>query len=122
MIYEKSNLKIASDFKVKEIQKDEYNIDLIINVEYRCVNLYFMDFPRYLNSRVQFPNVKSVLIRFCTIEDNNICTMHFLGDSGIHSTIANFEIDYSETYIEIEDKEFSVDVRLGVKNLFSSKV
>ena len=120
MIYEKSNLKIASDFKVKEIQKDEYNIDLIINLEYRCVNLYFMELPKYINSRVQFPNVKSVLIRFCTIEDKNICTIHFLANSGIHSTIANFEIDYSETYIEVEDKEFSVDVRLGVKKSFSS--
>ena len=115
MIYEKSNLKIESDFKVKEIQKDEYNIDLIVNLEYRCVNLYFIDFPKYLNSRVQFPKVKSILIRFCTSEGNDICTIHFLSDSGIHSTIANFEIDYSETYIEVEDKEFSVDVRFGVQ-------
>ena len=115
MIYEKSNLKIASDFKVTEIQKDEYNIDLIIKVEDRCINLHFHSFPKYIKSRVQFPSVKSILIRFCTMEDNNICTIHFLGDSGIHSTIANFEIDYNETYIELKDKEFSVDVELGLK-------
>jgi hypothetical protein len=110
MIYKKSNLKIASDFEVKEIQKDEYNVDLIIPIGYRCVNLHFDNLPRYINSRVQFPSVKSILIRFCTIEDNNICTIHFLSDSGIHSTMANFEIDYSETNIEVRDKEFFVDI------------
>lgn len=115
MIYEKSNLKIASDFKVKEIQKDEYSVDLIIRIDDRCVNLCFDSFPKYMTSRMQFPCVKSILIRFCTMEDNNICTLHFLADSGIHSTMANFEMEYSETYIEIKDKEFSVDVTMGVE-------
>ena len=120
MIYKKSNLKIASDFEVKEIQKDEYNVDLIIPLEYRCVNLYFDNFPKYINSRVQFPSVKSILIRFCTKEDNNICTIHFLSDSGIHSTMANFEMDYSETYIEVRDKEFFIDMKMSVEKSFSS--
>jgi hypothetical protein len=113
MIYEKSNLKIVSDFEIKEIQKDEYNIDLIIPIEYRCVNLYFDNFSKYINSRVQFPKVKSILIRFCTTEDNNICTIHFLSDSGIHSTIANFEIDYSEIDMEVRDKEFFVEMKMN---------
>ena len=112
MIYERSNLKIVSDLKVREIQKDEYNVDLIIPIEYRCVNLYFDNFSKCINSRVQFPSVKSMLIRFCIIEDNNICTIHFLSDSGIHSTMANFEMDYSETCIEVRDKEFSVDMEM----------
>ena len=117
MIYEKSNLKIATDFAVKEIQKDEYNVDLVIPIDYRCVNLYFDNFSKYINSRVQFPSVKSILIRFCTIEDNNICTIHFLSDSGIHSTMANFEMDYSETYIEVRDKEFFVDMKMDAKEI-----
>ncbi|MBU3093055.1 hypothetical protein KPL35_13345 [Clostridium sp. CF011] len=112
MIYEKSNLKIIGDFAVKEIQKDEYNVDLIIEVEYRCVNLYFENLPKYIKSRIQFPSVKSIFIRFCNIEDNNICTVHFLSDSGIYSTMANFEIDYSEIYIEVTDKEFFVELKI----------
>lgn len=110
MIYEKNKLKVDSDFKIREIEKDEYNIDLIIPLEYRCVNLYFTDFPKCISSRVQFPSVKSILIRFCIIEDNNICTIHFLSDSGIHSTLANFEMDFSEIYIEVKDREFFVDM------------
>lgn len=112
MIYEKSNLKIIRDFAVKEIQKDEYNVDLIIEVEYRCLNLYFDNMPKYIRSRMQFPSVKSILIRFCNIEDNNICTVHFLSDSGIHSTMANFEIDYNEIYMEVTDKEFFVELKI----------
>ena len=120
MIYEKSDLKIVSDFKVKEIQKDEYNVDIIISVEHRCVNLYFDNFPKCINSRIQFPSVKSILIRFCTIEDNNLCTIHFLNDSGLHSTLANFEMDYSETYIEVKDREFFVDMRMSAEEIHYS--
>ncbi|MCB2290970.1 hypothetical protein LGK97_14585 [Clostridium sp. CS001] len=116
MVYEKSNLNVLSDFEIMELQKDEHSVDLIIKVEYRCINLDFDNAPKYINSRIQFPSVKSILIRFCTIEDNNLCTIHFLSDSGIHSTIANFEVDYSETYIEVKDREFSVDVKIGLKN------
>lgn len=112
MIYDKSNLKIDSDFQVKEMKKEIDDIDLIIPVDNRCVNLYLYDSPKYVISRIQFPTVKSILIRFCTIEDNNICTIHFLSDSGIHSTMANFEMDYSETYIKIKDNEFFVDIKM----------
>jgi hypothetical protein len=115
MVYEKTELKIDSDFKVREILKDDYNIDLIIQLEDRCLNLYFAEFPKCINSRVQFPSVKSILIRFCTIEDNNICTIHFLSDSGIYSTIANFEMDYSDTYIEVKEREFFVDMKMHYK-------
>ncbi|MBU3129161.1 hypothetical protein LGL55_08940 [Clostridium tagluense] len=122
MIYEKSNLKIESDFEVREIQKDEHNVDLIVPIGNRCVNLYLHNAPKYMKSRVQFPSVKSILIRFCTIEDNNTCTLHFLSDSGIHSTMANFEMDYSETYIEVRNTEYFVDMKMleeeigGIRN------
>jgi len=112
MIYEKNNLNIASDFGVREIKKDEYNFDLIIPIDFRCVNMYLHNAPQYMKSRVQFPSVKSILVRVCIIEDNNICTVHFLSDSGIHSTMANFEIDYSETYMEIRDSEFFVEMKI----------
>ena len=115
MIYEKSNLKIDSDFEVREIQKEEDNLDLIIPIENRCVNLNLHNIPKYIKSRVQFPSVKSILIRFCILKDNNICTVHFLSDSDVHSTMANFEFDYSETYIKIKDKEIFVDMKIHSK-------
>jgi len=121
MDYEKGSFKIKSDFEVNRIQKDEYNVDLLILVEYRCVNLYLGNLPIYMDSRIQFTSVKSILIRFCTLEDNNICTIHFLSDSGIHSTMANFEINYSETYIEICNKEFFVEMKIVGKKIIVKK-
>jgi len=112
MGYEKGNLKINTDFEVKEIQKDECNVDLLILVENRCLNLYLDSLPDYINSRIQFTSVKSILIRFCILQDNNICTIHLLSDDGIYSTMTNFEINYSKTYIEVVSKEFSVDMRI----------
>jgi hypothetical protein len=112
MNYVKSNLKVLSDFEIKEINKDEHNIDLIINLEQRCVNLYFDNLPGYIKSRIQFPSVKSVFIRFSSKGNNNICTLHFLSDSGIHSTMANFEIDYSSKVIEVFNQEFFVDIKI----------
>lgn len=112
MVYKKSNFKIISDFEIKEKQKDGCNVDLLIPIEYRCVNLYINKFSKYLNSRMQFTTVKNILIRLCTMENNNICTIHFLNDSGNQSSIANFEMDYSKTSIEISNKEFFVDMRM----------
>ncbi|MBU3180362.1 hypothetical protein [Clostridium psychrophilum] len=112
MVYKKSNLKIISDFEINEKQKDECNVDLLIPIEYRCVNLYINKLSKCLNSRIQFITVKNILIRLCTMENNNVCTIHFLSDSGNQSSIANFEMDYSKTYIEISNKEFFVDMRL----------
>lgn len=113
MIYEKDNFKIKSDFKIKEIQKDKYNVDLIIDVEYRCVNIYFNNFNKLIDSRVQFPLVKSILIRFCNIKENNICTIHLLSDSAIHSAMANFEIDYSKICLEVCRKDFFASLTMN---------
>ncbi|MBU3158873.1 hypothetical protein KPL37_03720 [Clostridium frigoris] len=113
MIYEKNNFKINSDFKLKEIQKDKYNVDLIIDVEYRCVNIYFNNFTKLVNYRVQFPLVKSILVRFCNVNENNICTIHLLSDSGIYSSMANFEIDYSKIYLEVCRKDFFVSLTMN---------
>ncbi|MCB2294898.1 hypothetical protein LGK95_15525 [Clostridium algoriphilum] len=112
MVYEKCNFKIRSDFVIKEVKKNEYNFDLLIPTEDRCINLYLNNLNRQINSRMQFTSVKSILIRICNIEDNNICTIHFLSDSGSHSTMANFEMDYSKTFIEIRNKEFFVDMKI----------
>ena len=112
MIYENSNFKIRTDFKFKEIQKDRYNVDLIIDVDYSCVNIYFDKITKVIKSRLQFPLVKSIIIRFCNLKDNNICTIHLLSDSGMHSSMANFEIDYSIIYLEVCKNDFFVSLRM----------
>lgn len=117
MEYKCDNFYVKSDFNIKEIEKSEVDKDLVISIEDRCMNMYLDNCPQYIISRIQFPKVKSILIRYCNILDNNICTIHFLGDNGIHSTLANFEIDYSNHFIEIKDDEYSVSMKIIKKSL-----
>lgn len=113
MEYKDNGLCIKSDYEIKTVKEWEYDVDLLIPLEDRCLNLYLDDMPQYVLSRMQLPSVRGVLIRYCKSEENNICTIHFLKDSGIHSTMLNFEIDYSKHFIDIIDKEYFVEMKIS---------
>lgn len=103
------NLNIQSDFLIKAFRENEEEMDLIIPLDKRTTNLYIKDMPRFIPSRIQFNDVNSILIRICKDLKNNIGTIHFLNDNGIHSTMGNFEIDYQGHILQIIFKEYYVD-------------
>ncbi|MFX0549846.1 hypothetical protein ACOAKC_11030 [Hathewaya histolytica] len=109
MHYENHNLNIISDFPIRTIREDDKDIDLIVNLDYRCLNLN-IDELSIINSRIQFSLTKSIIIRFCKGKVDNRCTIHFMRDSGLHSSMANFEIEYFNKKIIIQDEENSVEV------------
>ncbi|WP_142413669.1 hypothetical protein [Hathewaya massiliensis] len=109
MEYENHNLKIISDFPIKVIREDKNEVDLIINLDYRCLNLNLPE-KNIINSRIQFTLVKSIMIRFCKGNSNNIATIHFMKDSGLHSTMANFEVNYLDKKIIIKQEDNSVEM------------
>jgi len=103
------NLNIQSDFLIKVFRENEEEIDLIIPLDKRTTNLYIKHMPSFIPARIQFKDVNSILIRICKDLNNNIGTIHFLNDSGIHSTISNFEINYLNHSLHIMFKEYYVD-------------
>jgi len=103
------NLNIQSDFLIKVFRENEEEIDLIIPLDKRTTNLYINAMPKFIPSRIQFNDVNSILIRLCKDLNNNIGTIHFLNDNGIHSTMSNFEIDYKGHIFQILFKEYYVD-------------
>lgn len=105
------NLNIVSDFEIKTFREDENDIDLLISIDDRTLNLN-MD-SCHIRSRMQFTGVHGILIRACK-DNSNIATIHLLKDRGIHSTICNFEVDYSNLIIEIRSMEFYVDMNLDI--------
>jgi hypothetical protein len=115
MEYKNSSLYIKSDFEIKSVKEWEYDVDLLISLEDRCLNIYLDDIPQYIMSRIQLPNVRGILIRYCKLQENNICTIHFLKDIGMHSTILNFEVDYSKHFVNISDKEYFVEMKIDSK-------
>lgn len=104
------NLNIASDFEVKVFREDENDIDLLISLDNRTLN--FNIDSSHIRSRIQFTGVQGILIRACK-DNNNIATIHLLKDRGIHSTICNFEVDYSDLILEINFMEFYVEMNLN---------
>lgn len=109
MEYFKNNLKIKSDFDIKSLDKFEEDIDLIISLDSRVVNLILEDLPDYIINRFQLTEVKSILIRHSVNTENNTLTVHFLRVIDLNSSLMNFSLDYTSFEIIIKDNEYSVD-------------
>ncbi|NLY66359.1 MAG: hypothetical protein GX069_02235 [Tissierellia bacterium] len=110
MEYKKGRLKIQSDFEIRPFMEDGPDIDLIIPLEYRTLNLYIDGMPDYFNSRIQLLGVKNILIRFSTLEDNTLCTIHFLRNIDLQSAVMNFIFDYKEHFIKLKEQEYSAEI------------
>lgn len=115
MIYNEGRLYIDSDFEIRTVREDANDIDLFIPIGNRTLNLYLDDVIETLNSRLQFSIVKNLIFRFSMDSDNNISTVHMLRNIDLHSSVVNFEIDYSNHIIEIKDKEYFVEMRIKSK-------
>lgn len=115
MRYEKSSLVIETDMEIRTIREEGEDIDIIIPLNNRTVNLYLDDMPPYIKSRFQFSMIKNIIFKFCNIEENTVCTVHFLRSIDLHSSVVNFEIDYSNHYFEILNKEYLVEIRTKKK-------
>lgn len=104
------NLNLISDFPVKVFKERDEDLDLIIPIENRTVNLCIDNMPQVIASRIQYNAVNSIMIRISKDEDDNIGTIHFLSNEGVHSTVSNFEIDYGKCNIKVLFKEHYVDI------------
>ncbi|MCT4617995.1 MAG: hypothetical protein N4A62_01185 [Marinisporobacter sp.] len=114
MIYNNENFYIEHDFEVRIIREEENDVDLLIPIENRTLNVYIEE-GIGLHSRMQFSAVKGILFRFSTLESSHICTIHLLRNIDIHSSIVNFEIDYKDHFIEVKDQEYFIDMRFCKK-------
>ena len=117
MKYEKSGLIIQSDVEIRTIREENNDIDIILPLKNRTVNLYLDETPSYLKSRFQFLMIKNIIIRLSAIEKNNVSTIHFLRSIDLHSSVVNFEVDYSNHYFQVKNKEYLVEIYLKRKPL-----
>ncbi len=113
-MYRKDKFVLQSDFEIREIRQEDENgdIDLFIPIEYRTVNLHLPFIDTEKMSRIQLSQVKSIVIRFNTAKDNNICSVHFLKNIDLLSHLLNFDLDYSDYEIIIKQEEYSVSFKL----------
>ncbi|MDU3336648.1 hypothetical protein [Paraclostridium bifermentans] len=98
------NLNLDTEFDYRIIREEDNDIDLFIDINYRSLDIDCGDSSIFFASRLQFPFVRSIILRFNKL--NNLMTVHLMRDIDLFSAFANFEIDYSNSSISIEnDKE-----------------
>lgn len=94
-------IKIDCDFEYRTIREEDDDIDIYVDVNYRCldINIGKCDF---FNSRIQFPYVRSILLRIN--KNMNTITIHLMRDIDLFSAFANFEIDLSNHILSIKNE------------------
>ncbi|HLR35609.1 MAG TPA: hypothetical protein VK071_09855 [Tissierellales bacterium] len=117
MRYKSGNLLIISDFEIRLLKEEELDIDLLIPLNFRTLNLHIEGLPKYINRRIQFPRVRNIVIRFTKIKGNEFCTIHILNSIDFQSAIANFEVNYEKHCIRLEKKEYSVEMYIKKKEI-----
>lgn len=99
------NLKLDTDFEYRIIREEEGDIDLFIDVNYRSLDID-CDRCEFFNSRIQFPFVRSLILRIS--KDNYLMTIHLMRDIDLFSAFANFEFDYKNYIFNIKNNQEKV--------------
>lgn len=108
--YRKGSFLILSDFEIRLFVEEGPDIDLIVPLENRTLNLYIEGMPNYIDGRLQLLEVRNILIRFSVQENNKLCTVHFLRNIDLKSAIMNFVFSYENHYILIKNNEYNVEM------------
>ena len=95
------NLNLDIDFDYRIIREENNDIDLFIDINYRSLDID-TDNNGFFNSRVQFPFVRSLILRIN--KESNVMTVHLMRDIDLFSAFANFEVNYDNCVINIKNE------------------
>ena len=93
-------LCLNTDFDYIIIREEDNDIDLFIDINYRSLDIDTCE-DSFFNSRVQFPYVRSLILRIN--KESNVMTVHLMRDIDLFSAFANFEINYDNCIINIKN-------------------
>lgn len=107
------NLNLNLDFDYRIIREENEDVDIFIDINYRSLDID-TDGSNLFNSRIQFPFVRALILR---LNKNNQCmTIHLLRDIDLFSAFANFEVDYTDSIINIKNQNEKVILNKSIKN------
>lgn len=95
------NLNLDIDFDYRIIREENNDIDLFIDINYRSLDID-TDNNGFFSSRVQFPFVRSLILRIN--KESSIMTVHLMRDIDLFSAFANFEVNYDNCVINIKNE------------------
>ncbi|MBT2157390.1 hypothetical protein KK424_15620 [Clostridioides difficile] len=106
------NLNLNLDFDYRIIREENDDVDIFIDINYRSLDID-TDGSNLFNSRIQFPFVRALILR---LNKNNQCmTIHLLRDIDLFSAFANFEVDYTDSIINIKNQNEKVILNKSIK-------
>ncbi|WKK93416.1 hypothetical protein Q0Y04_03225 [Clostridioides difficile] len=107
------NLNLNLDFDYRIIREENDDVDIFIDINYRSLDID-TDGSNLFNSRIQFPFVRALILR---LNKNNQCmTIHLLRDIDLFSAFANFEVDYTDSIVNIKNQNEKVILNKSIKN------
>ena len=89
------------DFEYRIIREEDDDLDIYVDVNYRFLDIELGE-NNFFNSRIQFPFVRSVLLRINKNLDT--ITVHLMRDIDLFSAFANFELDLSNQILCIKNQ------------------
>ena len=94
-------INLDCDFEYRTIREEDDDLDLYVDVNYRCLDINLGD-DNFFNSRIQFPFVRSILLRIN--KNMETITVHLMRDIDLFSAFANFELDLSDKVLYIKNE------------------
>lgn len=94
------NLNLDTDFDYRIIREEDNDLDLFIDLNYRSLDIDSGNTDLF-SSRIQFPFVRSLILRLN--KECHMMTVHLMRDIDLFSAFANFEIDYTNSIINIKN-------------------
>ncbi|MCC0647950.1 hypothetical protein [Clostridioides sp. ZZV15-6598] len=106
------NLNLDLDFDYRIIREENDDVDIFIDINYRSLDID-TDGSNLFNSRIQFPFVRALILRLN--KNNHYMTIHLLRDIDLFSAFANFEVDYTDSIINIKNQNEKVILNKSIK-------
>lgn len=106
-------INLDCDFEYRIIREEDNDLDIYVDVNYRCLDIEF-EKNNFFNSRIQFPFVRSILLRIN--KDLDTITIHLMRDIDLFSAFANFELNLSNQVLCIKNKYEKVILSKAILN------
>lgn len=106
------NLEVEGDFKIIDIVEKGSDRDFILEPVSGVINL---SIPNADIARIQFTNVRRILIRAALLGENTYSSVHFLSDTDLFSSMMNFDLDTKLNSIEIRYSGSGMEFRIEKK-------
>ena len=94
-------INLDCDFEYRTIREEDDDLDIYVDVNYRCLDIEIGE-SSFFNSRIQFPYVRSILLRIN--KNMETITVHLMRDIDLFSAFANFELDLSKHILSIKNQ------------------